>query len=76
MTALNNFCIEHNVPLRRHAGKVQRAIESAKADLGIRAEVILMSFRISAQNVHRLFRKEIQRIMTPVFEQAYAIKGL
>lgn len=74
-TALNDFCSEHNVPLRRYTGKVQRAIDTAKADLAYGAHMILASFRVSAQHVHPLFRKEIQRIMTPVFEETYAIKG-
>lgn len=73
--ALNNFCGEHNLSHLRDTGKVQQAIENAEAHMGYGAHLTLANFRIGAQSVHPLFRQEIQRIMTPVFEEAYAMRG-
>lgn len=76
MMALNNFCVEHNVAHLKVSGKVQQAIENAEAHLGYAAHMTLKSFRVGAQIVHPLFRHKIQEMLTPVFEEAYSIKGV
>lgn len=76
MMALNNFCGEHNAAHLKVSGKVQQAIENAEAHLGYAAHMTLKRFRAGAQIVHPLFRHKIQKILTPVFEEAYSIKGV
>lgn len=75
MIALNSFCAEQNASHLQSTGKVQQAIEHAEAQLGLDAHKTLRRLKLGAQHVHPIFRKAIQRIMEPVFQQAYAIKG-
>lgn len=75
MVALNSFCAEQDASHLQATGKVQQAIETAEARLGFDAHTTLRKLRDGAQDVHPIFREEIQRIMEPIFQQAYAIKG-
>ncbi|KAK7716332.1 hypothetical protein SLS64_003486 [Diaporthe eres] len=75
LTALNEFCEEHNALRPRSNGKVQQAIEDAEEDLVHDAHRVLKDLRDGAQEVHPLFREEIQKILEPIFQKAYAIKG-
>lgn len=75
MAALNSFCAEQNASHLQYTGKLQDAIENAEAWLLLDAHMTLTNLKTGAQAVHPIFREEIQRIMEPVFQQAYAIKG-
>lgn len=74
-TALNDFCANHNAAHLRDTGKVQQVTENAEAHLGSRVHKVRKKLQNGAQDVHPRFRAEIQRRMTPAFEQAYSIKG-
>ncbi|POS71353.1 hypothetical protein DHEL01_v210255 [Diaporthe helianthi] len=73
MTSLNNFCAENNAS--HLTAKVQQIIESAEEYLGIRAHKVLLDLRNGAQEIHPLFRQELQLLMVPTFESAYSIRG-
>ncbi|KAL2287019.1 hypothetical protein FJTKL_06044 [Diaporthe vaccinii] len=75
LTGLNDFCDEHNALRPRSNGKVQRAIEDAEEDLVYNAHRVLKELQDGAQEVHPLFREETQKILGPIFQKAYAIKG-
>lgn len=68
MIALNSFCAEQSASQLQATGKVQQAIENAEARLGFEAHVTLRKLRKSAQDVHPIFREEVQKIMEPIFQ--------
>lgn len=75
-TALHEFCDVYISSQLRSRGKVQRVIDDAEENLVNKAHEILEKLQIGAQDVHPFFRKEIQRILGPIFQKAYAIKGM
>lgn len=75
MIALHDFCGEHDASRLRSSGQVQRAIEDAEENLIQKAQKVLEKLGDGARDVHPIFRDEIQRILRPVFQEAFAIKG-
>lgn len=74
--AIDNFCLEHNAMQPRSMEKIKQTIDDAKASLEEDAHRVLRNLQRAAQDIHPLFREEIQRILKPCFQQALAIKGM
>lgn len=73
--ALDNFCVKHAGLSFRDTVRVHQAVENAEKHLILSARKILAKFRISAQDIHPIFREEIKRFMGPVFDEAHSMTG-
>ncbi|KAJ0108184.1 hypothetical protein J7T55_000149 [Diaporthe amygdali] len=75
MMALDGFCNKPETAQARFIGKVREAIENAETHLGHNIYQSLAHLESGARDVHPLFQQEIQRIMKPVFQEAYETRG-
>lgn len=73
--ALDGFCNKPETAQARFIGKVREAIENAETHLGHSIYQSLAHLESDARDVHPLFQQEIQRIMKPVFQEAYETRG-